>query len=490
MVLPSLITLCGVLFSMFVTVSPTIYTDTGCACAITKTTVTTPNASSTITAGCSFKMDWTNQTTKWCLSDQTNGLCGTFQTGVGFVDSCAQAAITSVTFAPPPQIEWDQDATTFYTGQTLNVSWDSQNIGNDEFIRVWYQGVNQRVLTSGSGVNSTSKFFSVRLSDSNNAPTTGKVPLTLNLPSTASIVAVSPQNISVIQSKVMNAFVYDGSRQLISGQTAICDDRLVSITWRGLGQAQFGLASTYIRSSFGSGTIVSGTLSGLQTSANMTVNYTLPRSFTPSTFGGIAYYAVITIQEPGQTAYTANSASFSLSAAPSQTPTPSGTPTPSKTGTSSITSTPSPTPTPSVTPSPTACPSNTPTPTSSITSTISPTPSTTETARPSLDLNAIAVAAANAAKEQQNTVTAGIVGSIGGIIIIFGTIKYFVTKKQMAMRRNRMKLSARYARDADKLYGIQRSPVDPIPTSNTHVEAVVMYSLKHPQTNKSRTEKV
>ena len=490
MVLPSLITLCGVLFSMFVTVSPTIYTDTGCACATTKTTVTTPNASSTITTGCSFKTDWTGQTTEWCLSDQTTGVCGTFETGFGYLDSCAQAAITSVTFAPPPQIEWDQDSTTFYTGQTLNVSWNTQNIGSDEFIRIWYQGVNQRVLTSGSGVNSTSKFFSVRLSDSNNAPTTGKVPLNLNLPSTASISALSPQNISVIQSKITTAFVYDGSRQLVTGQTAVCDDRNLSLTWRGLGQAQVGLASTYIRSSFGGGSAIAGTLSNLPALGNMTVNYTLPRSFTPSTFGGVTYYAVITVQEPGQNAYTANSASFSLAAAPSQTPTSSGTPTPSKTGTSSITSTPSPTPTPSVTPSPTACPSNTPTPTSSITSTISPTPSTTETARPSLDLNAITVAAANAAKEQQNTVTAGIVGSIGGIIIIFGTIKYFLTKKQMAMRRNRMKLSARYARDADKLYGIQRTPVDPIPTSSAHVEAVVMYSLKHPQTNKSRTEKV
>ena len=477
-----------IICSFFVLTETTIYTDSGCACAITKGTLSTPNASSTVNAGCSFKQDWNAQNTEWCLADQTNGFCGSLQPGFGYVDSCAQAALTSVSLAQAPTLEWDQDSTTYYTGQTLNVSWDFQNIGIDEWVRVWYQGVNQRVLTTGSGVNISSKFFSVRLSDSNNAPTSGKVPLYLNLPSTASIVAQSPQNISVIQSKLTNAFVYDGTRQLVTGQSAVCDDRNVSITWRGLGQAQIGLASTYIRSSFGSGTIVSGTVSNIPASANMTVNYTLPRTFTP--FGGATYYAVITVQEPGQNAYTVNSASFSLSAAPSQspsnsaTPTPSKTPTPSITPTSSVSSSPSntrtPTPTPSPTPSPSSSPSNTRTPTASITPTISPTPSTTETARPSIDLGAIAAAAADSAKEQQNAVTGAIVGSIGGIIIVFGTVKYFLTRKQMEMRRNRMKMSARFAMDADRIYGVQRT-VDPIPASSAHVEAVVMYSLKHPQ---------
>lgn len=491
MVAPSLAKITGLFFTFIMGVSPIIYTDTGCACATTKGLITTPNASSTINAGCSFKNDWNAQNTEWCLADQTNGLCGTYQPGYGFIDSCALATLHSISLAPAPLLEWDQDSTIYYTGQTLNITWNYQNIGADEWVRVWYQGVNQRVLTTGSGVNITNKFFSVRLSDSNNAPTTGKVPLTLNLPSTASIVAQSPQNITVIQSKLTNAFVYDGTRQLVTGQTAVCDDRNLSISWRGLGQAQIGLASTYIRSSFGSGTIVSGTISNIPASGNMTVNYTLPRSFTPSTFGGVNYYAVITVQEPGQNAYTVNSASFSLSAAPSQTPTPSVTPTPSKTPTptntptpsvtSSSSNTPSPTPTPSQTPSPSSSPSNSRTPTASITPTISPTPSTTETARPSIDLNAIAAAAADSAKEQQNAVTGAIVGSIAGILIVFGTVKYFLTKRQYEMRRNRMKLSARYAIDADKIYGIQRPINDPIPSSSAHVEAVVMYSLKHPQ---------
>ena len=113
--------------------------------------------------------------------------------------------------------------------------------------------------------------------------------------------------------------------------------------------------------------------------------------------------------------------------------------------------------------------------------TISPTPSTTETTRPSIDFNASTTISADLTKEQQNTVTMVIVGFIGGILIVFGTVKYFLTKKQYEMRRNRMKLSARYAMDADKLYGIQRPTVDPIPSSSAHVEAVVMYSLKHPQ---------
>ncbi len=96
----------------------------------------------------------------------------------------------------------------------------------------------------------------------------------------------------------------------------------------------------------------------------------------------------------------------------------------------------------------------------------------------------------NSIEEQKTIVTATILSSIGAIIIIFGTIKYCLTQKEMEMRRNRTKLSARFALDADRIYGIQRQSSDSIPSNKAHVEAVVMYSLKNPQnslTSKNRS---
>jgi hypothetical protein len=82
----------------------------------------------------------------------------------------------------------------------------------------------------------------------------------------------------------------------------------------------------------------------------------------------------------------------------------------------------------------------------------------------------------NSLEEQKTIITATILGSIASIIIIFGTIKYCWTKKEMEMRRNRTKLSAKYALEADRTYGIQRTP-----SNTSHIDAVVIYSLKNPQ---------
>ncbi len=82
----------------------------------------------------------------------------------------------------------------------------------------------------------------------------------------------------------------------------------------------------------------------------------------------------------------------------------------------------------------------------------------------------------NSLEEQKTIITATILGSIASIIIFFGTIKYCWTKKEMEMRRNRTKLSAKYALEADRTYGIQRTP-----SNTSHIDAVVIYSLKNPQ---------
>lgn len=455
------------LLSLLQLATSTIYTDTGCSCALTKTTITTPNASSTIAAGCSFKTDWNAQNTEWCLTDQTNGVCGTFQPSFGFVDSCANAAFTKVNVLPPPALlEWDQNNTIYYTGQILNTTWQSQNIGIDEWVRVQYQGQNTRVLTTGSGVNITQGFYAVRLSDSNNAPTNGRVPIQVNLPTTASITTNSEELIQVIQSKIMNAAVFDGTRQLVTGQTATCDDRNVTIMWRGLGQAQIGNVTVQIQRSGGS-TIVGSPISGFLASGNMTVNYTLPRSFTPSGFS--QYQAVITVQEFGQSAYTANSASFSLAAAPSTTPTPTPSNTPSKSST----------PTPSTTPSPSSTPSNTRTPTPTNTPTSSPTSSMTPSNTPTISttpspINLAALAAAAAASVDTTTPVIGaVVGSIAGMLVFIGAFKYFQSYRLTELRKKKLKMSAKFAQEASTLYHLDSSYTNRVQEQ----PSIVMYSV-------------
>jgi hypothetical protein len=66
--------------------------------------------------GCSKNLDWSNQTSKWCLTDKTAGSCGSFYGGFGYVDSCSQAGFPSVNIVPPTYLEWDQAGYTFLHG--------------------------------------------------------------------------------------------------------------------------------------------------------------------------------------------------------------------------------------------------------------------------------------------------------------------------------------------------------------------------------------
>lgn len=484
-VLKSFLFIIGILFS-----SSTIVTDSGCTCALTKSATTTPSAGGSINVGCSFKTDWNGQNTEWCLADQTTSSCGTLQNGFGWVDGCTLAGFPSISIQAPPQIEWDQTPDVFYTGQTMNISWTYQNILPDEWLRIQYAGTGgTRTLTTGSGVNITAPFYAVRLSDASNMVTTGKVPLTLNLPSTAAITNNSQQTFQVIQSKLLNVAVYDGTRLLVSGQSALLDDRQVQITWRGLGEAQFGTATVAIKSQAGSGgTTVGTSLTGIPVSANMTVNYTLPRGFNPSVF--TSYGASISVQEPGGSAYTATSGSgFTLQTAPTQTPTPSTTPTASRTPTPSQTPTPSITPSPSVTrtPTPSVSVSNTPTP--SITPTQSPTPSTTETARPSIDIAGIARAAAEGV-DTQTPVIAAVVGTIAFVAVALGGYRFYYSRQMTKKRLMRLKMSAKIAKDTAQMYNLDHHDTE---EGGTAIQApsVVMYTLNvgNPKALTSKTQK-
>ena len=447
-------------------IDSTILTDTGCSCALTKTATTAPNASTSIAVGCSIKTDWNGQLTEWCLADQTNSPCGTFQPSFGWVDSCAIAGFPIVNVNSPPLIEWDQDNTTFYTGQNLNVTWTYENILIDEWVRVQYMGVSLRTLTSGSGTNISTGYFVTRLSDSNNAVTSKKTPVVVNLPSTPSILQNSTEYISVIQSKLMNIIPLDGNRTLGGGQNTVCDDRNLTVTWRGLGEAQFGVATISLnrQGGFGGSSTLGTAMNNIPVSGNVSINFLCPRTSNPSTFNPYAFS--ISVQEPGGSAYTGTSASFSVGQAPtptpsnsptpSQTPTSSSTPTPSKTPTPSITPTKTPSPSPSATPSPSPTSSNTRTPTPSITPSSSATPSTTETARASIDLALIARNAANAV-DTQTPVIGAVVGTLCGVILLLGGFKYYSHMKLTELRKKKQKMTAQRVQETRSLYGIYES---------------------------------
>lgn len=461
------------LFAIFLSIAnATLFSDTGCGCATTKSTTITPNASTTATAGCAFKANWTGGTSRWCLTDESLSQCGTFQPTFGFVDTCAIAAFTKVNVLPPPLIEWDQTQTTYYTGQIMNITWESANIGIDEWVRVQYQGQTTRTLTSGSGTNLTIGSFATRLTDSTNNPTNGRVPVTVNLPSNALITRNSDELIQVILSKLMNVAVYDGTRLMVSGQTAVCDDRNFTIQWRGLGQAQFGTATiTLNQNGFGNPQLGT-TLTNVPVVGNTTAYFLCSRTWVPSS--SRTYSFQISVAESGQAAYTATSASFSLT----QAPTPSNTPTPSMTPTKT------PTPTPSITPSVSATPSQTPsitssrtpsnTPTPSETPSITPTPSTTPTA---LDLAAIGRAAA-AAVDTTTPVIGAVIGSILGTIAIGIGVKTYMNHKMTERRKMKLKMSARFVEQKNKVYGLDEAYTnrDADPTA----PSIVMYTVNMP----------
>lgn len=376
---------------------------------------------------------------------------------------------------PAPLIEWNQVPTTYYTGQRINVTWNYDTFLPSDQVRLTYVGAGgTRTLTSTAPA--TDGTFAGRLSDSTNGLATN-VPITLALATNASSTINTQEQITILQSRVQNIAVYDGTRLMVSGQSAVCDNRIFSVQWRGLGQAQFGNASlTMTSSGIGGGTF--GTpLSAIPVSANMTVNYTCVRTLTPSSFR--SYSFTISVAEPGQNAYTGTSSSFSLSQAPTPTPSTSPTPTPSKTPSVTPSQTPTPSATPSQTPSPSVTasisvsptPSNTPTP--SVSPSRTPSPSTTETARPSIDYAAIAAAGAAAANAQNGAIAGGVVGSLGGLILILGGWKYYSYHQLRKKRLLKQKMSMRIVQETSTRYNLPGSS-DPMDA------AMVMYKVNAP----------
>lgn len=458
----------------------TIQSDSGCPCVVTKTAVTAPNASASVAAGCSFKIDWTNSSSKWCLVDQGFGPCGTFQTGFGYADSCVNAEFSSLSLTEPVTLEWDQTGYTFYTGQNLLINWTARNINSDEWLRLTYLGAGgTRTLTTGSGVNVTVGTFGLRLSESANSLATN-VPLTLATATSPSVYGLIP-NVTILQSKIGTISVYDGNRSITTGTSVTSDDRNLTIMWRGIGQAQIGVATVTVRSS-GGGTTVGTALTGIVAQANMSVNYVLPRSFTGG-FGGTTYTAQISVQGPGAgvNPYTASSNSFLIAVAPTptRTPTPSVTVTPTPTPSLSTGATASNTPTSSVTPTVSASLSSSLTPTistsPSLTSTVSVTQTPSQTPAASLDLAAIAAAATAAANANTAGIVGGIVSALAVVAIGFAAYRLYERKQYNARRLRRLEASrdpGQYLQNKRALYGV---------TEQDTRTTTVMYQVTMPQ---------
>lgn len=391
-----------------------------------------------------------------------------------YISTSVSQSFLSFDINPAPQIEWDQTPYTYYTGQTINTSWTSQGFQTTDLARITYPGAGgTRTLTTGSGTSIANGVYAVRLSDSANGLATN-VPLTIAFATTTSINIVSNQTINVIQSKVQGIVPLDGNRTLGGGQNAVCDDRNLTVTWRGLGEAQFGVATVSLSKIAGSPGTLGTTQTNVPVSANNTVTIFCPRTSVPSTFSQYAFQ--ISVQEPGGSAYTGTSASFNVAAAPTPSPTSSVTPTSSKTPSPSPSQTPSPTPTPSQTPSITPSPSSSQSQTPSNTPSPTPTPSTTPSAAASIDYAGLARAAA----ESVDTTTpaiAGALGGIGGILILVGAFKVYQNRQMTKRRLQKQQMTTRFVQQSNATYGIQGG-VNEQPS-------IVMYTVQNlPQKNK------
>ena len=405
-----------------------IVSDSGFNCATVKNNITTPLASALAPLGCSPKTDWNGGTSTWCL---TNGSTGTYQSGFGYTDTCAQATIIPY---------FSSGVKTFYTGQVLNLSFSEKNIIAPETLVVSYNG---RTLGSTSV---TSRFFQTTLAGNAQLITNGSLSITTTNP----FIQANITGFSIQTSRVVSVWLFTSAGPIISGTTIPCGQNF-TIVWNSVGMASVGTASVSIATSGGGGGGGGGTIGtpitgiAVVPSGNNTITYLCPLSYTTPGFGN-SYAATITVGT-----YTLRSFTFSLAAAPSASPTatstPSQTPSPSLSFGSSPSNTGTPTPslpsspsrslTSSITPSGTPTPSVTPTisfsGSPSVTSSITPTPSSTPTPRTIIDGSSIL-----AAQSTQNTVmAASIAGGILALILSAFVAYRLYERNQLHERRMR-----------------------------------------------------
>ena len=179
-----------VLTSLFITgVQSTILSDNSCSCALLKS----PDDNASFTLGCAVKPSWLGAPNKWCFTDQTNGVCGTNETGFGVVDTCALAGFPTVSLS----------SQMLYTNQNLTVSWTTQNILPDELIKI---SVGHFALTSGQGINASIGTWNGKIPNSVSVVNTSVL---LSTTSSPAVAVNSTQNLTVLSSTLTNPTVYN-----------------------------------------------------------------------------------------------------------------------------------------------------------------------------------------------------------------------------------------------------------------------------------------
>jgi hypothetical protein len=105
--------------------------DSGCPCSNT--------ANGTIAGGCRTRIGFDNATSgvTWCLTDQEKRPgCGTVS-AFGYADTCINASFSAVEVIPNQAlIEPGQSNLTFYTGQSINLTWSFTLFENAESVQV------------------------------------------------------------------------------------------------------------------------------------------------------------------------------------------------------------------------------------------------------------------------------------------------------------------------------------------------------------------
>lgn len=98
-----------------------VTSDSNCQCATARSSAATPNYNASVLAGCRFDVgEQVSAGQKWCLTNQSTSTpgCGQFIQYIGWVDQCDQAKFTFFGVGPSQKLEWDQDPTEFYQGQS------------------------------------------------------------------------------------------------------------------------------------------------------------------------------------------------------------------------------------------------------------------------------------------------------------------------------------------------------------------------------------
>jgi hypothetical protein len=424
--------------------------------------------------------------------------CGTLTIYGFYADTCVNAGFTTVNVLPNQfLIESSQDQWTFYTGQSINLTWTWPSTLFDNTERVTfsvYTPILRSILGSsggGGGGGSTAVYENVTLGARTGTITTSTtstvIPVTLGGPSPVQFSTVAStsvnaqsevrvknttQEIIVLQSRITSVEARWNNSFVNATTNVPFNDHTFNVRWTAVGMARFGTATVSIQrcggggggssvcsqtapttgSSFGNAVQISLDSSSTTYEANITMS----RLTTNNLQINSNYQFLVSIPPAsGFGTFTYGSIGFVLGPAPpsaSPSPTPSRTPTPSP----SNTQTPSPTATPTGTPTATGTPSPTKSPVDVLTILLK------EQAEKLKQQEEKQKAEAEAAK----AATTGVVGGIIGGVIVIGCLGFVVVKviqrRQSAERRQRKLAAARrnINDERESIYGVTIATVD------------------------------